>query len=107
MMAGRRDSTLGVKPYGTRMWAYTYLSPNDLHWPWHGHGQNGTDKCQNGKIVHTHLGRAPFGWEVGFAHVVCELWGPMCISYIPHMVHWSMRLACTGGLKIVQVERKI
>ena len=30
----------------------------------------------------------------------------MCISYIPYVVHWSMRLSCTGGLNIVHVELK-
>ena len=107
MMASRRDSTFGVAPNGSPVWAHTYLGPKDLHGPWHGDGRNCTHKCQNGKIVHTHLGIASCERALRFAHVVCESWEPICMSYIPYVVHWSMRLACTGGLNIVHVEPKI
>ena len=97
MMAWRRDSTFGVGPDGSIMWAHMYLGPNNLHGPWHGDRQNDNYKCQIGKIVHTPLGIAPHECALLFAHVVCESWGPMCISYKPYVVHWSRRLACTGG----------
>ena len=48
------------------MRAYTYLSPKDLHGPWHGDGRNCTHKCQNGKIVSTQLGIAPCEWALRF-----------------------------------------
>ena len=59
------------------------------------------------KFVHTHLGIALCEWALLFAAVVCKSWGPMCISYMPYVVHWSMRLACTGGLNIVRVGPKL
>ena len=89
------------------MWAHTHLAFEDLHGPWHGDRQNCTRKCQNGKIVHNHLGIAPGEWALRFAHVVCGSWGPMCISHIPYVVHWSMRQARTGELNIVHVGPKI
>ena len=107
MMAWRRDSTFGLGSNGSLMWAHTYVGPKDLHGPWHGDSRNCTHKCQNGKIVHTHLGIAPCECALRFAHVVCESCGPMCISYIPYVVHWSMRPACTGGLNIVRFGPKI
>ena len=51
-------------------------------------------KCQNGKIVHTHLGLAPLRRLLRFAHVVFEPWGPISITPMSYMVHWSMRPAC-------------
>ena len=89
------------------MWAYRYLGPNDSHGPWHGDGRTCTQKCQNGKIVHTHLGIAPCERALRFAHVVCESWGPMCISYIAYVVRCYMFLACRGGLNIVRVGPQI
>ena len=87
MMAWRRDSNFGVGPHGSPLWAHTYLGPRDLHVPWHADSRNCTHKCQN----------APCEWALRFANVACESWRPMCISYIPYVVHWSMRPACTGG----------
>ena len=97
MMAWRRNSGFGVGPHGSLMSAHTYLGHKDVHGPWHGDSRNCNHKCQNGKVVHTRLGIAPCEWALRFAHVVCESWGPMCISYIPYVVHWSVRPACTGG----------
>ena len=97
----------GVGPNESPMCAHTYLGLKDSHQPLHGESPNCTHKCQNGKIVHTHLGIAPCEWALRFAHVVCESCGSMCISYIPYVVHWSMRAACTGGLNIVRVVPKL
>ena len=81
----------------------TYSGLIDLHGPWHGDRQNCAQTCSNGNIVYTHLGIAACECALRFAHVVCESWGPMCISYIPHVVHWSMHPACTGRLHLVRV----
>ena len=97
----------GVGPNGSPMWAHMHLGSEDLCGPWHGERQNCTYKCKNGKIVHTHLGIAPYGMALRFPHVVCESWAPMCMSHIPDVGHWSMQPACTGGLNIVRVEPKI
>ena len=87
------------------MSAHTYLRSKDIHGPWHGDSRTCIHKCQNGKIVQTHLGKAPCEQALWFAHVVRESWGPMYISYIPYVVHWSMHPAC--GLNIVRVGPKI
>ena len=89
------------------MGADTYLVPKDLHGPWHGVWQNCTHKCRNCTIVHTHLAVARYAWALRSANVECESWRAICISYIPYLVPWSMRLACTGGQNIVRVGRKI
>ena len=68
------------------MGAHRYLDPKYLHAPWYGDRRNNTHKCQNGKIVHTHLGVAPYEWALPFPHVVCESWAPICINYIPYLV---------------------
>ena len=83
MMAWRWDSAFDVGPKGSPMWAHTYLVPNDCHGPWHGDSRTCTHKRQMGKIVHTHLRIADCERALRFTHVVCESWGPMCISYIP------------------------
>ena len=88
------------------MGVHTYLGPKDLQGPWQDDRQNCTHESQNGKIVHTHLRIAPCEYTLWFAHVVCDSCGPMCISYIPFMVHWAMHPACTGGLNIVLVGPK-
>ena len=62
---------------------------------WRGDDPNWVHKCQNGKIVHTHFGLAPSRKLLRFAHVVCEPWGPISISPMSYMVHWSKRPACT------------
>ena len=77
------------------------LALKDLHATWRGDDPNWVHKCQNGKIAHTHFGLAPQRRLLRFAHVVCEPWGPLCITPMSYMVHWSMRPACTGGLNIV------
>ena len=92
---------------GSPLLAPTYLGLSDLPVPWHGDRQHCTHRCQKGKIVHTYLGISLSEWALRFADVVCDSWGPMCISYIPYMVHWSMRPACTGVMKIVRVRPKI
>ena len=51
--------------------------------------------------AHTHFGLAPQRRLLRLANVVCEPWGPLCITPMSYMVHWSMRPACTGGLNIV------
>ena len=88
------------------MSASTYLGSKDLHGAWHVDSRNCTHKCQNGKIVHTHLGIAPCQLVLRFANVVCESWGPICISYIPYVVHWSICPACTGELNLMRVGHK-
>ena len=71
------------------------LAPKDLHATWRGDNPNWFHKCKNGKIAHTHFGLAPQRRLLRFAHVVCEPWGPISISPMSYMVHWSKRLACT------------
>ena len=97
MMARRRHSTFSVGPNGGQVWAVTYLVPKDVRAPSHGNGRNRTYKCQNGKIVHTHLDIAPCEWALRYEQLLCESWGPNYISYIQYVVHWSMCMACTGG----------
>ena len=36
-----------------------HLAPGDLHATGRGDNPNWVHKCQNGKIIHTHLGLAP------------------------------------------------
>ena len=72
-----------------------HLALKDLHATWRGDNPNWVHKGQNGKIVHTHFGLAPLRRLPRFANVVCEPWGPMSITPIPYMVHWSMSPACT------------
>ena len=78
------------------------LALKDLRATGRGDDHNWVHKCKNGKIVHTHFGLAPQRRMLRFAHVVCEPWGPIYITPMSYMVHWSMRPACTGGLNIVR-----
>ena len=71
------------------------LDFKDLHATRRGDNPNWVHKCQNGKIVHTHLGLAPSRRLLRFAHLVCEPWGQISITPMSYMVHWSMRPACT------------
>ena len=82
------------------------LALKELYATWRGDDPNLVHKCQNGKIAHTHFGLAPQRRLLRFAHVVCEPWGPIYITPMSYMVHWSMRQACTGGLNIVHGGQK-
>ena len=97
----------GVGCNGSPLDAHTYLGPKDLHGPRHGDITYWAHKCQNGEIGHTHIVLAPCQSPPRFAHVVYEPWGPICIIHRPYMIHWSMRLAFTGGLNIVHGGQKI
>ena len=83
------------------------LALKDLQATWRGDNPNGVHKCQNGKIVHTHFGLAPERRLLRFAHVVCEPWGPMSITPMSYMVHWSMSPACTRWLNMVHGGQKM
>ena len=107
MMAWRRDSLFGVGHNRSPLEVHTYLGPKDPHAPWHRERQKQSNKCQNGKVIHTHLGVAPYEWALRFTHVVCESWELICISYIPYLIPWSMCPVCTGGLNMVRVGHKI
>ena len=71
------------------------LALKDLHATRRGDDPNWVRKCQNCKIAHTHFGLAPQRRWLRFAHVVCGPWGPLPITPMSYMVHWSMRPACT------------
>ena len=95
-----------IVPCGTQwdsLGAHMYWILKDLHRPRHGVGLNRAQKCQSGKIDHTHLELAPRECGQGSTHVVCESWRPTCISDIPYTVHWPLPPACKGALNMVQV----
>ena len=79
----------------------------DLNSSWRGDNPNWVHKCQNGKIVHTHFGLAPERRLLRFAHVVCEPRGPMSITPMSYMAHWSMSPACTRWLNMVHGGQKM
>ena len=83
------------------------LALKDLHATRRGDNPNWVHKCQNGKIVHTHFGLAPERRLLRLTHVVCEPWGPMSMTPMSYMVHWSMSLACTRVLNMVHGGQKI
>ena len=83
------------------------LALMELHATRRGVNPNWVHTRQNGKIVHTHFGLAPQRSLLSFAHVVCEPWGPMSISPMTYMVHWSMRPACTRVLNMVHGGQKM
>ena len=82
-------------------------SNKDLHATGRGDNPNWVQSGQNGRIVHTHFGLAPRRRLLPFAHVVCEPWGPISITPMSYMVHWSMRQACRRGLNMVHDGQKI
>ena len=84
-----------------------HLALKYLHAHRRGDNPNGVHNCQNGKIVHTQFGLAPWRRLLRFAHVVCEPWGPMSITPMSYMVQWSMRPACTRGLNMVHGGQKM
>ena len=67
----------------------------------------GSTSAKMAKIVHTDFGLAPRRRLLCLAHVVCEPWGPMSISPMSYMVHWSMRPACTRVLNMVHGGQKM
>ena len=71
------------------------LALKSLHATRRGDDPNWVHKCQNCKIANTHFGLAPQRRWLRFAHVVCGPWGPLPITPMSYMAHWSMRPACT------------
>ena len=98
--ARRSDPPFHMRSTGSPTKTPMPLVLNDLHATRRGDNPNGVHNCQNGKIVHTHL-------RLRFAHVVCEPWGPIYISPMSYMVHWSMRPSCTRGLNMVHGGQKM
>ena len=83
------------------------LALKNLHATRRGDNPNWVYKCQNGKIAHTHFGLAPWRRLLRLANVVCESWGPIYISPMSYMVHWSMRPSCRRVLNMVHGGQKM